>query len=194
MEEFWFYIKLGYKHVMDTDALDHLLFLCALAIPFTFREWGKVLLLATIFTIAHCLSLGLSVYGVLKIDIALIEFLIPITILLTAIFNIYAARSGLHNLGLYPHILATAFFGIIHGFGFSNYFNMLMAGEEEKMRPLLGFAAGIELSQLLILLGMLLITGTVPYFLRTKQSDFITISSVIVAFITVPLLIQSFPG
>ncbi len=193
MEEFWFYIKLGFNHVMDVEAYDHILFLCALAIPFTFRGWKKIVVLATIFTLAHCISLGISAYNVLSIDAQLIEFLIPITIILTAVFNIFSVKYGALSLRFYLHVLATAFFGLIHGFGFSNYFNMLMAEQEEKMNPLLGFAAGIEISQLMILLIILLITSTFANYLKLKQFYFVIISSIIVAIITIPLLIASFP-
>ena len=193
MQEFWFYIKIGFNHVMDLGAYDHILFLCALAIPFVFKNWKKVVVLATIFTITHCLSLALSVYDVLNVDAELIEFLIPLTIALTAIFNILCARTTSLFLGLYLHILATAFFGLIHGFGFSNYFNMLTAGQEEKLSPLLGFAAGIEVSQLLIILVVLLLTSTLPGLMKLSRPHFIILGSIIIALITIPMLINTFP-
>ena len=194
MEEFWFYVQLGYNHVIDPGAYDHVLFLCALAIPFTFKGWKKLLLLATVFTVAHCTSLGLSAYNILNLDTQFIEFLIPLTIVFTAIFNIFFQTTGPLKLRVYMHVLATAFFGLIHGFGFSNYFNMLMAEEAEKIVPLLGFAGGIEISQLLILLVILLITSTLTVYLKLKQSYFVIIGSLIVVIITIPLLIKSFPG
>ena len=89
MGDFWFYIQMGLEHVLDLNAYDHILFLTALAVPFTFANWKKVLILATIFTIAHCFSLALSVYGIVEVDVALIEFLIPVTILFTAIHNLF---------------------------------------------------------------------------------------------------------
>src|SRR5690606_19715140 len=147
MHDFLFYIELGLDHVLDLGAYDHILFLSALALPFTFKHWKKVLILATVFTLAHCLSLALSAYGVVQVDVGLIEFLIPVTILLTALFNFVHIRNQELEVGLSLHILATAFFGLIHGFGFSNYFRMLIAGEQDMVVPLLGFATGIELSQ-----------------------------------------------
>ena len=193
MEEFWFYIKLGFNHVMDLAAYDHILFLCALAIPFTFKQWKKVVLLATIFTVAHCLSLALSVYNVLSVDVSLIEFLIPFTILFTAILNIFFARTSTVFLSLYLHIMATAFFGLIHGFGFSNYFNMLMAEQEEKLKPLLGFASGIEVSQLAIISLVLIVSSSLPKALGLRESYFVVIVSLIIAAITIPMLINTFP-
>ncbi|WP_338039197.1 HupE/UreJ family protein [Maribacter litopenaei] len=127
MENFWFYINMGLNHVLDLSAYDHILFLSALAIPFTFKNWKKVLLLATVFTITHCLSLMLSVFEIVVMDVSLIEFLIPVTIFLTAIFNIVYLKSLQGYKSILLHVVSTAFFGLIHGFGFSNYFKMLIS-------------------------------------------------------------------
>ena len=193
MQDFWFYIKLGLEHVLDFNAYDHILFLAALAIPFTFKQWNQVIILATIFTIAHCTSLAFSVYDVFSVDVGLIEFLIPVTIALTALFNFLRVFKEEHTTGIYFQSLATAFFGLIHGFGFSNYYNMLMAEEENKLGPLLGFATGIELSQVTIILAALLIAYLVQHILKVKQSIFIMVSSIIIFLITIPMLIETFP-
>ncbi len=193
MQEFWFYIKLGLNHVLDLGAYDHILFLSALAIPFTFASWKKVVVLATIFTVAHCTSLALSAFNVLTVDVGLIEFLIPVTILLTAIYNFTYVYKGSKNTGIVPHILATVFFGLIHGFGFSNYFKMLMADEEEKIVPLLGFATGIEFSQVAIILVILTLAFFILDVLRIKRTHFIVFASILVICITIPLLIATFP-
>ena len=149
--------------------------------------------MATIFTIAHCTSLALSVYEVATADVGLIEFLIPVTILLTALFNFaYVFKESL-DIGLFLHILSTAFFGLIHGFGFSNYFKMLMAEEEDKITPLLGFATGIELSQVTIILVVLAIAYVVLGLLKVKRSIYITVASILIIAITIPLLIATFP-
>ena len=193
MQEFLFYIKLGLDHVLDFGAYDHILFLSALTVPFTFRNWERELVLATIFTLAHCTSLALSVYEVVTMDVGLIEFLIPVTILLTALFNFaYVYKESL-NVGIFMHILATAFFGLIHGFGFSNYFKMLMAEEEDKITPLLGFATGIELSQVTVILIVLTISYVILELLKAKRWIFIAVASILIIVITIPLLIATFP-
>ena len=194
MEQFWFYLELGLKHVLDPNAYDHILFLAALAIPFSFKEWKSVLVLATIFTVAHCLSLALSVYEVFTVDVGLIEFLIPVTILLTALFNgIYVKKGSMHT-SLYLHGLATAFFGFVHGFGFSNYFKMMMAEEEDKIVHLLGFAAGIEVSQVTVILVLLALSFVLTKVLKLKPSYVILGLSALVICITIPLLIDTFPN
>lgn len=193
MENFWFYLKMGLNHVLDLGAYDHILFLSALAIPFTFKSWKKVLVLATVFTVTHCLSLMLSVYEIVVMDVSLIEFLIPVTIFLTAIFNVLYQKmlEGSKSIGL--HMIATAFFGLVHGFGFSNYFKMLVSGEDEKVTPLVGFASGIELSQVTIVMMVLILAYFVQTILKVKQPIFVWVASSIVLLITIPLLYQTFP-
>ncbi len=193
MENFWFYIKLGLQHVLDLGAYDHILFLAALAVPFTFKSWKKVVLLASVFTIFHCLSLVLSVYNFFTIKVHLIEFLIPVTIVVTAIFNLWYSKIDTKKGNITIHAIATTIFGLIHGFGFSNYFKMLMSGEEEKLSPLVGFAAGIEISQLVIVLCVLILGYLITKFLKIKQSIFVVVVSVLIVLITIPLLISTFP-
>ncbi len=192
MQDFWFYTELGFHHVMDPTAYDHILFLVALAAPFTFKHWKQVLVLATVFTVAHCFSLALSVYDIFRVDSFIIELMIPITILVTALFNVFYIKrfKGIKSLGM--HLLATTFFGLIHGFGFSNYFNLLMAEEPDKLVPLLGFATGIEVSQVLVILFVLLLALIGQGVFKLRQTTFSIGVSIIVALITIPLLIKAF--
>ena len=193
MGNFWFYIQMGLEHVLDLDAYDHILFLAALAVPFTFANWKKILVLATIFTITHCTSLALSVYEVLTVDVGLIEFLIPITIFFTVVHNLFHANKVAEHRDMVLYSVATGFFGLVHGFGFSNYFKMLMAGEEEKISPLLGFAVGIEFSQILILLAVLCMNYIVRSLFTVKQPLFTQVTSIIILLITIPMLFATFP-
>lgn len=192
--DFVFYVKLGLEHVLDFAAYDHILFLTALALPFTFKRWKAVLLLATIFTIAHCTSLALSAYEVLQINSAIIEFFIPVTIALTALYNLYLVYINREQTNIYFHAISTAFFGLIHGFGFSNYFNMMMAEETEKLLPLLGFASGIEIAQVLIVLAVLLLAFVLQDLIAIKQRLFIAVFSFLIVLITIPMLIDTFPS
>ena len=193
MEDFWFYLQLGYHHVMDPGAYDHLLFLSALALPFSFKSWKKVLLLATVFTIAHCTSLALSAFGLVHVAVTWIEFLIPVTILITALYNYTYIRRDADDVRLKLQLFSTAFFGLIHGFGFSNYFNMLMGGVDEKILPLTGFAAGIEIAQVIVILAVMLLAFLLVKVFRLKKPHFIVIASLIVALLTIPMLIETFP-
>lgn len=193
MTEFGFYTKLGLQHVLDFAAYDHILFLFALATPFVWKDWKKVLFLATVFTISHCISLALAVYNIVQISAELIEFLIPVTILCTAVFNLWTIYKNTNLPQFKFHLWATAFFGLIHGFGFSNYFRIFMAEEEEKAISLVGFAFGIELAQLTIILAALALAFVLLDLFKLKRSYYIVgISSLILA-ITIPLLIGTLP-
>jgi glucose uptake protein GlcU len=126
-------------------------------------------------------------------DASLIEFLIPATILSTALFNLKYVKASQENKSIVLHVFATAFFGLIHGFGFSNYFKMLMAEEEEKLGPLLGFATGIEISQVTIVLMVLGVAFLFQSVFKLKSTLFIAIASILIIFITIPMLIATFP-
>ncbi|MRI00949.1 HupE/UreJ family protein [Kriegella sp. EG-1] len=193
MENFWFYIKLGFWHVLDFSAYDHILFLAALTVPFLFKSWKSVLLMATLFTIAHCTSLALSVYGVVAMDTTLIEFLIPVTICLTTIFNIIYSKLKDGEGSFLLHYLAAGFFGLIHGFGFSNYFRMLMAEETDKLTSLLGFATGIEFSQIVIILAVLWVAHLVQNIFHVERNFYIIGTSVLLFLVTIPMLFETFP-
>jgi hypothetical protein len=189
MENFWFYTKLGFFHVLDPAGYDHVLFLTALALPFSFLQWKKVFWLATLFTLAHCFSLALAAYGVVQVDPGLVERLIPVTILVTALFNLYIEHKGSSLRQAFGLDLgATGFFGLIHGLGFSNYFRMLMSGEEEKTGPLFGFAAGIEGAQLLVLLVVLSLTFVALELLKVNRKYYIWGVSLLIAGISLKLI------
>lgn len=200
MQNFWFYTQLGLNHVLDFNAYDHILFLIALAVPFTFKSWKKVLLLATVFTIAHCFSLALSSYGVLDVHVGWVEFLIPVTIAMTAVLNLVFIKAGVNdtnsksvgeNIGL--HMLATLFFGLIHGLGFSNYFKMLMAGEADKLSPLLGFALGIEISQVIVVISVMVVSFVISSLTPLRHFLFAILVSILIILATIPMLIATFP-
>ncbi len=193
MEQILFYFELGLTHVLDPQAYDHVLFLVALALPFQLKEFTKVVWLATAFTLAHCTSLALSVYKVIEIDSSIIEFLIPVTIAITAVFNILIEQSKAIRFPFRSHLLATLVFGLIHGFGFSNYFKMLMDSEPDKLMPLLGFTGGIEIAQLLVLTVVLLFTGLLFKTIPNWSKKVILAMSVLVILICIPMLVETFP-
>lgn len=190
MNDFWFYTELGFSHVLDPNGYDHVLFLTALALPFTFVQWKKVFWLATLFTLTHCLSLALAAYGLVQVNSDLVELLIPVTILITALFNLYLTdKADASGKAFRIDLVATGFFGLIHGLGFSNYFRMLMAGEDEKTGPLLGFAAGIEAAQLLVLLAVLTLTYIVLKWFNIPRKYYVWGLSLLIALISLKLIL-----
>ncbi len=193
MDNFFFYTSLGLKHVLDVNAYDHVLFLAALAIPFSFKDWRKVVILVSVFTISHCLSLGFSVLGLLNFNVRIIEFLIPVTILITASTNLFQAWRQQRQGYYYLLVISTFIFGLIHGLGFSNYFKMLMSGEEEILTPLIGFALGIEIAQLIVILVVLCISYILDTVLGISHRPRIIGSLVALIIMTLPLLFSTWP-
>jgi len=192
MSEFWIYFEIGWKHVLDIKGYDHLLFLVALTVPYVFKDWKKVLLLVSIFTIGHTLALLLSVFDVVVFKTVLVEFLIPMTILLTALFNLFSIGKSSKSESLNLIGFVSLFFGVIHGLGFSNYFKAILSGSPlDKVSPLLEFAVGIEAAQITIVLLVLLLSLVVQSFFRFSKRDFILISSAFVIGVVVPLLIEN---
>lgn len=147
MSLFEIYLKLGFQHIIDINAYDHIVFVLVLCAAYTIKQFKKVLILITAFTIGHSLTLALSTLKVVNIPSNLIEFLISATILVTALSNIIPLKSG-NNRFVY---IITLFFGLIHGLGFSNYLKVLLGHESNIFTPLLAFNVGLELGQLVIL-------------------------------------------
>ena len=154
MENFWFYFKLGFDHVLDPSGLDHFYFLIALTLPFMFREWQKLLIWVSIFTLGHTLSLFASNFKWILVDGKWVEFLIPITIGITCLSVLFKQRNTVSKASWINSI--TLFFGIIHGFGFGRYFRMISIDDENVAISLLEFALGVEFAQVVIVLSMLL--------------------------------------
>ncbi len=193
MSQFWLYFKLGLTHVLDLQAYDHILFLIVLTLPYTIRDWKKVLWLVSIFTLGHTLSLVLSVYKVVNVNGAIVEFLIPITILITAIYNVLTAGKKLKRETVNLTFISALFFGLIHGLGFSTYFKQIIAGEESKWLPLLDFALGIELAQVVIVVFVIIATFVAQNVLRVHRKDWIMVLSAIVIGVVLPMLQETFP-
>ncbi|WP_299670497.1 HupE/UreJ family protein [uncultured Polaribacter sp.] len=182
MDEFILYFKMGLNHVLDFGAYDHILFLVVLAVVFSFNQFKKVLWLVTLFTIGHSVTLALSAYGILNVNMKLIEFLIPLTIFITGVMNVFTAKKsslGKEN----TNLVFALFFGLIHGLGFSNYFKMMVGKEDDKLFPLLEFALGIETAQIIIVLGILIIGTLLQHFVRVPRRDWILVcSSIVIGF------------
>lgn len=189
-------LKLGFSHILDPNAYDHLLFIVALVAIYRLKEWKKVAILVTAFTIGHSITLALSAFEIIKFRQDIIELLIPVTILITALYNgivAWSNKSSLHSNMSVNYFLA-AFFGLIHGMAFSNQLKeILFPGEENTLvTQLLGFNIGIELGQLIIVFGILLTSFIAFNLLKINQRWWIMILSAIVAIFAVDLLLGLF--
>ena len=192
MSDFWIFFKVGLNHVLDIHGYDHLLFLIALTVPYVAKDWKKILILISFFTLGHTLSLLLSVFNVVSVKAVLVELLIPITILITAFFNIIMAGKLAKNGNMTFVASITVFFGIIHGLGFSIYFNSILPGKPiDKLAPLCEFALGIESAQIVVVLSVLILAFIAQTLFRFNKRDFTLIMSSFVIVVIVPIIIEN---
>lgn len=192
MQELLIYFNMGLKHVLDITAYDHIVFLIALLIPYTFKDWKRVFLLVSLFTLGHTLALILSIFGVVSISVTVVEFLIPITILITALYHLYTAGKSAKKETVSFVAMVTVCFGLIHGLGFSNYFNTIMVGSGmNKLVPLLEFALGIEAAQLIVVLVVLLLAYILQTFFRFSKRDWALVLSGCIIGVVLPMILQS---
>jgi hypothetical protein len=192
MSEFELYFNLGLEHVLDINGYDHLLFLLALTVPFDTREWKKILLLLTLFTLGHTLSLFLSILNIVSVKASRIELFIPITILITALYNLINTAQNSKTQSFPFVLLSTVFFGLIHGLGFSNYFKTIAVGTPtDKVLPTVQFAVGIEVAQIIIVAATLLLTYTVITLTKFTKRDLIICISAFIIGVVMPLILEN---
>ncbi len=189
MEQLKLFFELGLTHVLDINGYDHIIFLIVLAAPYLFSSWKKVLILVSVFTIGHTISLFLSSYNLVTVNSGLVEFVIPVTIAVTAIFNIVTSGRVSHNSKLGLMFFVTLIFGIIHGLGFSNYFKMIIGSSNFKFVPLIEFALGVETAQVIVVLLVLLLGGVAQNLLNISKKDWVLVLSSITLGLAIPMLL-----
>ncbi|MCB0550745.1 MAG: HupE/UreJ family protein [Phaeodactylibacter sp.] len=171
------YLQLGFSHIADMQGYDHILFVVALCAIYRIREWRKVALLVTAFTLGHSLTLALAALEIIPINSAWVEFLIPVTIMVTALYNVIVHKQesqlGTFSRSLQMNYLFALFFGLIHGMGFSNFLrSSLLPGEEGQLvTQLLAFNIGVEIGQLTIVTAVLCLSFIMLYPLKVKQRE-----------------------
>ena len=164
MTTFTVYLRLGFEHLLDFQGYDHILFLAVLCAAYTLARWRELLILVTAFTIGHSVSLAVATLRLVRVDSALVEFLIPVTIVATAVFNlVLVRRRGPRNAAKGPmerrsRYAAALLFGVIHGLGFSNFLRLALGQERDILVPLLSFNIGLELAQIVVA-GVLLVAA-----------------------------------
>ena len=193
MEEFWTYFEIGREHIADLAGYDHILFVMALCLRYVASEWKKILILVTAFTIGHSITLALSVLDYLNVPSHLIEFLIPVTIVLTALANVYRINQQRESTGFLIYSLAL-FFGLIHVLGFSNYLKSMLGKDENIITELLAFNIGLEVGQLLIVAAVLLVSVICIQLLKIQRKDYLLYTSGAVFGIALLMSIERFPN
>ncbi len=168
---FAMFFRLGFEHIADLAGYDHILFIITLCGIYMINQWKKVLILVTAFTIGHSITLALATLKIITISTDLIEFLIPLTIFITAIGNILWRKTGFSKkLHLFKYFTAL-FFGLIHGLGFSNYLRSLLGMESSIVKPLFAFNIGLEIGQIVIVSVILALAYVIVRYLKAPQRE-----------------------
>ena len=178
------YLKLGMQHILDWAALDHILFIVAMICVYRIRDWKKIVIIVSSFTIAHTLSLALSIFNIVSVKSSIVEFLIVVTILITSLENIFFKKWIKHRVYL------SGFFGLIHGLGFSNYLKSLLGKTESILLPLFSFNLGVEIGQLILVIILLAILFIVDKISRLNRNMLIGILSALIATYSIYLIMM----
>jgi len=180
MGEFRLYFELGMEHILDPRGYDHIMFVIALCTVFVIGDWKKVIILVTAFTIGHSITLALATLNIIRVNTALIEFLIPVTIFLTAISNIFSRTDTIRRSKMQINYFLALFFGLIHGMGFSNYLRAILGKDESIFTQLLAFNIGLEAGQIIVVAFFLIIAFIFIDIFRISRRDWrLVISSAV---------------
>ncbi|MBP8060610.1 MAG: HupE/UreJ family protein [Cloacibacterium sp.] len=191
MTDFLFYLQLGWEHIISSDALDHQLFILALVAIFSFKDLKKVLILVTAFTIGHSVTLALSAFDIIRFPSNWIEFLIPCTIVFTALDNLIFSKN-VEKLIKLNYFLAL-FFGLIHGMGFANSVRMMLAQEQSITIPLFGFNVGLEIGQIAVVIIVLSIFYLLSTFFKLQKKHWILLVSAPILVVSLKMAIERIP-
>ena len=191
MSDFAFYFKMGWEHIISKDALDHQLFILALACVYTLSDIKRVLILVTAFTIGHSLTLALSVLDIIRFSSKWVEFLIPCTIFITALNNIFQINSA--NKSARINYYLALCFGLVHGMGFANAIRIMLAKDQTIGWGLFGFNVGLEAGQIFVVAIILVVGIFFLSFLKVKKRDWIFFLSAGVFALSLKMALERLP-
>jgi hypothetical protein len=179
LDNFYTWFVTGLTHITDPEAYDHILFLLALCITYTIGQWKSLLILVTAFTLGHCLTLALSVLNLIRVNNNLVEIMIPVTIILTCVYNI-KNRNELRSRYIQTNYLIAFLFGLVHGLGFSSLIKSLLGPDQNILSPLFAFNLGLEAGQLIILAAIILFSVALTRFFKMQLTRLVIYVSVTV--------------
>lgn len=191
MPDFLFYLNLGWEHIISLDALDHQLFVLALIAAYSYQDWKKILILITAFTIGHSITLALSILDIFRFSSEWVEFLIPLTIVLTSLDNILM-KNKKQTLMKMNYYLALVF-GLIHGMGFANTARVMIAKSQSIAVPLLGFNIGLELGQIVIVFVILIALFILLNLFKVNKKDWVLFVSSSVFALSLKMALERIP-
>jgi len=190
MNEFWFYFKMGLDQVINWQNYAHILFIILLAVAYQFNAWKRLLLLITLFTLGHLLSVLMVSYGVIRVSLGMVGFLIAFVILFTALFNIFTAGKEKHREKIGLLFALSIFLGLLKGLEFAQQF-INVIGQKSKILPLLEVALGVESGQIIVAVIVLILGVIVQTLFRFNRRDWVLVISSIVFGLAIPMLIRN---
>ncbi len=191
MQDFWFYFNIGWEHIISLDALDHQLFIAALAAIYLLKDWKQVLILVTAFTIGHSLTLALSVLEILTVPDQWVEFLIPLTIVLTAASNLFQRSFTTRSIRI--NYFLALFFGLIHGMGFANTIRFMLAKDQSLFNGLLGFNLGLEVGQIVVVSALMGLSYLVVNKFKVNRREWVIFLSAVVFGLALNIMLERWP-
>ena len=191
MQDFSFYFNIGWHHIISWDALDHLLFIAALSAIYILKDWKQVLILVTAFTIGHSLTLVLSTFDIIRFSSKWVEFLIPITIIVTAITNLFQKKFTPRSIRI--NYFLALFFGLIHGMGFANALRIMLAKDQSFGWDLLGFNLGLEAGQILVVISLLAVAAIIMNLFRVNRREWVIFLSAAVFSLSIKMALERIP-
>lgn len=191
MSDFGFYFNLGWEHIISTDAIDHQLFILALAAIYLLKDWKQVLILVTAFTIGHSITLALSVFDIIRFSSKWVEFLIPCTIVFTAIANLFQKNFTPKSVRI--NYFLALFFGLIHGMGFANSIRFMLASDQSIGWGLFGFNVGLEAGQIVVVLTILLVATILVALCKVNRKDWVIFASAGVLGLSLKMALERMP-
>jgi hypothetical protein len=191
MQAFSIFFELGWLHILDWQGYDHILFVAALCGVYMIYDWKKILILVTAFTIGHSFSLALSVFNLISIPSNVVEFFIPVTIMATALINIFSKKVTKEKIS--PIYVLALLFGIVHGLGFSNYLKNLLGKSSNIISELLAFNLGLEFGQIIIVLSVLIVSFVAINRLKLKKREWNLFLSSAIFGIALIMAVERFP-
>jgi HupE / UreJ protein len=188
MGDFGFYFGLGWEHIISSGALDHQLFIAALVAIYLLKDWKQVLVLVTAFTIGHSLTLLLSVLDIIRFPSNWVEFLIPVTIVITAFSNLFQKKFTARSIRI--NYFLALFFGLIHGMGFANSIRFMLANDQNLGWSLFGFNLGLEAGQIVVVLMLLTVAHIIVNLVKVNRRDWVIFLSAAVFGLAFKILLE----
>tara|TARA_B110000208_G_scaffold110861_1_gene136942 strand:- start:3429 stop:4019 length:591 start_codon:yes stop_codon:yes gene_type:complete len=191
IDSFLKFLEFGLYHIVSFSSYDHILFLVVLSVPYVFKDWKRLLILVSFFTLGHTLSLLLGVYGIINLKVNVVEWLIPFTIILMALYNVFSAGKSSKHSNPVIIVCLVLFFGLIHGLGFANAFVSVVRSDESTLLSIIEFAFGLELGQFVIVFCVLFFGFLGQTIFRFSIRDWIMVLSAVVIGLMLPLILNS---